>query len=112
MSQGIVLTGNSGIVGVFNAVQNAMDNLGAPVSSDVVYLVLTHPDVTLDGFCSSYCGWHTYYTNGASTYKFGMIGGGLQCPGGCIWGASPNNDLQVRGEEAIEIVKACAVVLW
>ena len=31
-------------------------------------------DVTISGFCTSFCGWHTYAGSGTSTYKFAWIG--------------------------------------
>lgn len=50
-----------------------------------LYMVLTSADVTVGqkkkGFCSSYCGWHTYQGYGKYKIKFGFAGNGAkQCP--------------------------------
>lgn len=53
-----------------------------PALSGAIYLVLTSPEVTdTNGFCTSYCGWHSYLTasNGA-VLKFAFIGSPARCP--------------------------------
>ena len=35
-----------------------------------------------DGFCVTYCGWHSYFTSGAHTIKYMFVGWTGDC-GGC-----------------------------
>jgi hypothetical protein len=55
-----------------------------PLDVNGVYFVLTTPDVSeTSGFCSQYCGWHTYTTISSVNVKFAFIGDPLRCPGSC-----------------------------
>jgi len=50
-------------------------------------------DVTQSGFCTSFCGWHSYASSSTATYKFGWIGIPPSTCGGCIpQTTSPNGD--------------------
>lgn len=63
-----------------------------------VYFVLTSADVTASsGFCTQYCGWHTYATMtvGGSTanIKYAFIGNPDRCPSACsVQTTSPNGN--------------------
>src|SRR6185503_2590924 len=46
-----------------------------------IYFVLTSPDVTETGFCTTFCGFHTFGTFGATTIKVAFVGdAATQCP--------------------------------
>lgn len=58
----------------------------------------------MNGFCSRFCGWHTYVsewnltTARWDTFKFTWAGNaGKQCPGSCTRGQAPNGDIGVDG---------------
>ncbi|HZI57962.1 MAG TPA: hypothetical protein VFF39_14365, partial [Verrucomicrobiae bacterium] len=52
-----------------------------PVDSNGIYFVLTSPDVTETGFCTSFCGFHTSGTFGTTDIKVAFIGNpATQCP--------------------------------
>jgi hypothetical protein len=57
-------------------------NTGAlPVDTNGIYFVLTSPDVSMTGFCTSFCGFHTFGTFGASDLKVAFVGDpATQCP--------------------------------
>lgn len=61
-----------------------------------VYFVLTARDVTAtSGFCTKYCGWHSYTTVGNTRVKYAFVGNPVtQCPSACsAQSVSPNGDL-------------------
>jgi hypothetical protein len=69
-----------------------------------VYFVLTSSDVTeTSGFCSSYCGWHTYATISSSNIKYAFIGNPDRCPSSCEWQTtkSPNDNTGADGMASI-----------
>src|SRR6266545_1950081 len=58
-SQGTLLSD----AGVFNVVSSAISSNLLPNDAKGVYFVLTSQDVNeTSGFCTKYCGWHTYGT--------------------------------------------------
>lgn len=75
-------------------------NSGAlPVDANGIYFVLTSPDVSLTGFCTTFCGFHTSGTFGATDIKVAFVGDpATQCPArpgqpGCsAQSLSPNGD--------------------
>lgn len=92
--------------------QNLRDSSIAQIVSDMmtwygnadpngVYLVLTSSDVReTSGFCTQYCGWHTYGRTGNGTaIKYGFVGNAQQCPSACTAqpSASPNGNVGVDG---------------
>ncbi|KAI3928860.1 hypothetical protein MKW92_033523 [Papaver armeniacum] len=80
---------------------------------NVINVVLTSADVTVDGFCSSRCGTHGSSYSALKKSKFAYIWVGnseIQCPGQCAWPfhqpiygpqgsplVAPNNDVGVDG---------------
>lgn len=71
------------------------------VDPTALYLVLTSPDVNVQGFCSSLCGTHSFTRSPATQHKvlpFVWVGNPAKfCPGHCAWpyakaeyGAGPN----------------------
>ena len=65
---------------------------GLPKDTNGVYLVLTSSDVREQGFCSSFCGFHTHQTLSSTDIKWGFIGNPDRCPSGCeIQTTGPNS---------------------
>jgi hypothetical protein len=105
-SLGKALTGDAQIQEI---VANAIN--GGHVANDGggIYFVLTYKDVTLPGFCSSFCGYHGPSTSIVSgkTIKYSFVGDPDQCKGSCetsyILGdkSSPNHDPGADGTTAI-----------
>ncbi|CAI5503723.1 unnamed protein product [Closterium sp. Naga37s-1] len=66
---------------------------GKPLALDAqgIYVVLPSADVTLPGFCSEYCGWHTQDSLNSTPLRFAFVGHHGQCPGACgVKSTSPN----------------------
>jgi hypothetical protein len=63
-----------------------------PLDANGVYFVLTSADVTQTGFCTKFCGWHTYVPIGGVNVKYSFIGdASKQCPQSCgVRTPSPN----------------------
>lgn len=56
-----------------------------------IYFVLTSNIVEVDGFCSDYCGFHSYMKAAEGPLYWGFVGDHGGCPDGCMFeGASPN----------------------
>ena len=71
---------------------------GLAKDTNGVYFVLTAPDVTAtSGFCTQYCGWHTYGTISGSNIKYSFVGNPAKCISSCAGqtSKSPNNSLGV-----------------
>lgn len=68
-----------------------------------VYFVLTSSDVNeTSGFCTQYCGWHTYYGSGAGV-KYAFVGNPDRCPSACEaqTAKSPNGNTGADGMVSI-----------
>jgi phosphate-induced protein 1 len=69
---------------VGSIVANAIVNKGLPKDANGVYLVLTSSDVSeTSGFCSQYCGWHTYGFLNGTNIKYAFIGNANRCLNAC-----------------------------
>jgi len=66
-SQGKNLTNS---MTVWSVVQNALNKALLPKDTNGIYLVLSSSDVAQPGFCTQFCGWHSYY----GSYKFSWVG--------------------------------------
>ena len=91
---------NLQIVDFIGIVTSAVTSGGLPSDTNGVYFVLTASDVTMSGFCTSFCGWHDYTTVGSSVLKYSFIGdASSQCPDSCIWspGSTPNGNAGADG---------------
>jgi len=76
-SQGTALN-NTNLPNVISAPLNSGK---LPVDPNGIYFVLTSPDVTETGFCTTFCGFHTFGTFGATTIKVAFVGdAATQCP--------------------------------
>eukprot|EP00252_Welwitschia_mirabilis_P007571 TRINITY_DN1907_c0_g1_i1.p1 TRINITY_DN1907_c0_g1~~TRINITY_DN1907_c0_g1_i1.p1 ORF type:complete len:310 (+),score=-29.11 TRINITY_DN1907_c0_g1_i1:172-1101(+) len=57
-----------------------------PAHSNSVYLVLTAPDVGVERFCMSACGFHDKILTRRGSLPFAWVGNSeTQCPGTCAW---------------------------
>jgi hypothetical protein len=65
-------------------VSDAINSAALPNNPSGVYFVLTSADVNeSSGFCTSYCGWHTYGTIAGSNIKYSFVGNADRCPSAC-----------------------------
>jgi len=90
-SHGVNLT-DAGVLGV---VSDAITSGRLPRDTDGVYFVLGSPDVNeTSGFCTRYCGWHTYATVAGANIKYSFVGdAATRCPHACSAQANgPNNN--------------------
>jgi len=84
-------------------IQNIVATSSLPPDANGIYFVLTGSDIRKDGFCTSYCGWHTHATLGGSDIKYSFVGNPTACPlagasvGSCAaqTAHSPNGDVGV-----------------
>jgi Phosphate-induced protein 1 conserved region len=89
---------------VRNIVADALTSGRLPKDTNGVYFVLTSADVSeVSGFCSNYCGWHTYDKINGSNIKFAFIGNPDQCPSACtrLRYHSPNDNIGADGMASI-----------
>lgn len=84
---------------VGNIVANAINSGALPKDSNGIYLVLTSSDVSENsGFCSRYCGWHTYGSLGGTNIKYAFIGNANRCLNACAAQTTgPNGNAGVDG---------------
>ena len=78
---------------IFGAVVNAIHS-GAigPADPSAVYFVLTSADVTVPGFKSSFCGWHTADAVDGTYIKYAFVGNAAGSAGCTAQPVSPNNN--------------------
>ncbi|PYQ63313.1 MAG: hypothetical protein DMF53_10500 [Acidobacteria bacterium] len=89
---------------VRDVVADAISSGRLPKDTNGVYFVLTSADVSeLSGFCSNYCGWHTYDKIDSANIKFAFIGNPDQCPSACTRSRyhSPNDNIGADGMASI-----------
>jgi hypothetical protein len=98
-SRGTSLT-DAAIQGV---VSDAITSGRLPNNTAGVYFVLTSQDVTASsGFCTQYCGWHTYGTIGGSNIKYSFVGNSARCPSACqAQNVGPNGNAGADGMASI-----------
>ena len=75
-----------------------------PADVNALYFVLTSADVTASsGFCTSYCGWHTYTTLNNTAIKYSFVGNPDRCPNACEaqTASSPNDNPGADGMASI-----------
>ncbi len=98
-SRGTTLS-DSGVQGV---VSDAITSGRLPNNPAAVYFVLTSADVNeSSGFCTQYCGWHTYGTIAGSNIKYSFVGNPDRCPSACAaQTVSPNGNAGADGMASI-----------
>jgi len=84
-------------------VSSALASGGLPTDPNGVYFVLTSADVTeTSGFCTQYCGWHTYASISGSNIKYAFVGNPDRCPSACeAQTTSPNGNSGADGMVSI-----------
>jgi hypothetical protein len=80
-------------------VSNSITGGHLPKDSNGIYFVLTSSDVAeTSGFCSRYCGWHTYGTLSGTNIKYSFVGNSNRCLSACSMQTnSPNGNAGVDG---------------
>jgi hypothetical protein len=75
-------------------VSSAISSGRLPANPNGVYFVLTSKDVAeSSGFCTQYCGWHTYGTLSGTNMKYAFVGNADRCPSACeAQTTSPNGN--------------------
>jgi hypothetical protein len=89
---------------VFNIVSAAIAAGALPADANGVYFVLTSSDVAeTTGFCTSYCGWHSWGTFDNVLSQFSFVGSTLACPSACEGapGNAPNGNEGADGMVSI-----------
>jgi hypothetical protein len=79
---------------VQKVVSTAITTNKLPKDPNGIYFVLTSADVTAtSGFCTDYCGWHTYASIGGTNIKYSFVGNAAHCPNVCEpQSTSPNGN--------------------
>ena len=65
------------------AVTNAISSGRLPLNKDGVYFVLTSSNISKSGFCTQYCGWHTYAKVNGVPVKYSFVGNANRCLNAC-----------------------------
>lgn len=88
---------------VQGVVSDAIVSGRLPNNPSGIYFVLTSADVTeSSGFCTSYCGWHTYGTIAGSNIKYSFVGNPDRCPSACeAQTVGPNGNAGADGMASI-----------
>ena len=89
--------------GVANVVSNAINSSRLIKDSNGIYFVLSSSDVAeTSGFCSQYCGWHTYGFLGGTNIKYAFVGNANRCLNSCaIQSVGPNGNAGVDGMASV-----------
>lgn len=86
---------------IASIISDAVQGGHLPSDTQGIYIVLTSEEVdATSGFCSDYCGWHSFMTVGGTDLKFGFVGNSARCPRSCsavTAATSPNNNLGADG---------------
>ncbi len=98
-SQGTSLTDSK----VQAVVSSAISSGRLPRDVNGIYFVLTSQDVNeSSGFCTQYCGWHTYGSISGSNIKFAFVGNPARCISSCAaQSIGPNGNAGADGMASI-----------
>lgn len=85
-----------------------------------IYFVLTSSNCSVSsGFCTRYCGWHTYATLSGTTVKYSFVGNAARCLSSCAaQSVGPNGNagvdgmLSVLAHELVETVSDPKLNAW
>lgn len=88
---------------VLAVVSSAISSGRLPKDTNALYFVLTSADVTeSSGFCTQYCGWHTYGTISSSNIKYSFVGNPDRCINACAAQTTgPNGNAGADGMASI-----------
>lgn len=98
-SQGASLTDAS----VQTIVSSALARGAFPRDANGMYFVLASADVNeTSGFCTMYCGWHTYGNLSGANIKYSFVGNSDRCPSACrVQTMSPNGNAGADGMASV-----------
>src|SRR5712671_725517 len=84
-------------------VRDALVSGALPYDTSGIYFVLTSAEVTASsGFCTQYCGWHTYGTINGFNIKYSFVGNPDRCPSACeAQTTGPNGNAGADGMASI-----------
>jgi hypothetical protein len=83
---------------ILSIVKTAINGGKLPLDVNGVYFVLTSSNIAKGGFCSQYCGWHTYATINNVAVKYSFVGNANRCLNACAeQTVSPNGNAGVDG---------------
>ena len=81
-----------------NIVSNVLTSKTLPTDSNGIYFVLTSSNISKSGFCTQYCGWHTYATINGVQVQYSFVGNANRCLNACAaQSVSPNGNAGVDG---------------
>ena len=103
-SQGTKLRNNR----ISAAISAQLSSGALPTDPNGVYLFLTSSNVSEQGFCSSFCGFHTHQTLNGADIKWAFIGNSDRCPSGCEAPASGPNSTPGSGGGADGMINVIA----
>lgn len=116
-SQGTTLSDTK----ILSVVKAAIPKLGnGNPDPNGIYFVLTSSNVSVSsGFCTRYCGWHTYTTVSNTTVKYSFVGNAARCLSACAaQSVGPNGNagvdgmLSVLAHELVETVSDPKLNAW
>ena len=93
-------TGNQ----ISTIVQNQITAQSWPANSNDLYFVFTSPDISVSGFITSMCGYHSYTNSGANTVQYSFVGdsgNSASCVSSSIRSASPNANPTADGMASV-----------
>ena len=93
-------TGNQ----IYTIVQNQITAQSWPANSNDLYFVFTSPDISVSGFKTSMCGYHSYTNSGANTVQYSFVGdsgNSASCVSSSILSASPNANPTADGMASV-----------
>jgi hypothetical protein len=98
-SRGTALTDSD----IQTIVTNAIEANRLPVDFSGIYFVLTSADVNeTTGFCTRYCGWHTYGVIKNTNIKYSFVGNPDRCPSACeAQSTGPNGNAGADGMASV-----------
>lgn len=84
---------------VQSVISSALSTGKLPYDYNGIYFLLTSSNVSeSSGFCTRYCGWHTYATMAGTNIKYSFVGNANRCLNGCAAQTiSPNGNAGVDG---------------
>jgi hypothetical protein len=94
-SKGTTLTDTA----VRTVIANAITAKKLPNDANGIYLLLSSSNIAeSSGFCSRYCGWHTYGSVSGTKIRYSFVGNAARCLNGCAaQTVSPNGNAGVDG---------------
>ena len=82
--------------------RNVGSGKALPYDANGVYFVITSSDVAKDGFCTNYCGWHTYGNVTAGKVRYSFVGNAARCINSCAaQTVGPNGNAGVDGAVSV-----------